>query len=88
MPRVPKTGPEKSYRVHGVVTISVSTVVRSATSEEDAKEQAAERMTAGLCYHCSRDSDEEWKPSSELDGEVEIDGARVIDKGYEPGDND
>ncbi len=59
----------KRYRVCGVVTISISTVVH-AKSKAAAEKAALERGMVSLCHQCADgDQDEEWVTSGELDGE-------------------
>ena len=67
-----------SYVVSGVVTISMFTRVE-ANSPEEAKRIAEERAPISLCHQCggSREQDESWCTSGELDGEVIIDRAKV-----------
>lgn len=68
----------KKYRVTTTLQISVSTVVE-ATSEEGAREMAAERSVQGLCHECagSTHEDVEWRTSGELDGEPDVDNFDV-----------
>lgn len=64
------------YRVTGQMVISVYVDVRAA-SEEEAKAKAAELPTMSLCYQCASGHADEWSTSGDLDGAVEITGARV-----------
>jgi hypothetical protein len=65
----------KTYRVSGMVTISVYTIVE-ASSEDEAREIAAER---GMCRvddpeRHGEDATEVWFHSGELDGVPEVVG--------------
>ncbi len=61
--------PLKTYRVVGLVTISMSTLVK-ARSKKEALVEAGERGLLGLCHQCaSGEQDVEWVTSGELDGE-------------------
>lgn len=59
------------YTVSGMMCISVFTEVE-AESEKEALEIAEGRSVQGLCHQCatSRNKDEEWSLTGELDGEV------------------
>lgn len=62
-------GPLRRYRVRGMITVSVSTVVEAASGAE-AKELAGERGVMSLCHQCAvGEETEEWVTSGELDGE-------------------
>lgn len=58
------------YTVSANVTISVFTEV-DADSAEEAEEKVSDRGMIGLCHQCggSRDAEEVWCTSGELDGE-------------------
>ena len=57
------------FRVVGLVTISMSTLVEAAT-EAEAIEIANDRTIMSLCHQCAsgEDDDQEWVTSGELDG--------------------
>lgn len=58
----------ETYRVTGVVTISVFTDVR-AISRKDAFEKAGDKPMMSLCHQCaSGEPATEWVTSGELDG--------------------
>lgn len=69
----------KTYRVTGLVTISITTEVK-AESAFEAKEKARERPLQTLCHHCaSAENDEQWATTGELDGEPKIQEVIVED---------
>lgn len=61
------------FLVGGEITISMHTIVEAETVEE-AKEIASQRPLMSLCWSCSdsKEADQEWRTSGELDGEVTI----------------
>ncbi len=58
------------FRVVGLVTISMSTLVEADT-EKEAVEEAKQRQIMSLCHQCASGDDDgyEWVTSGELDGE-------------------
>lgn len=57
------------YRVSGVMTISISTLIEAST-EKEAVEFAAEQPVMSLCHQCASGEDtKEWVTMGELDGE-------------------
>ncbi len=58
---------KRTYRVNGLVTISISTLV-NAKSAEDAIRIATNRSMCAI-YESGSDETEEWVTSGELDGE-------------------
>jgi len=68
-----------TYRVTGVLTISVSTKVL-AKSADEAIARAMLRGVQRLCYQCANGEDTvEWVTSGELDGTPEELAAEVED---------
>ena len=64
------TKERKRYRVTGLLTMSVSTVV-FAKSADAAIAIAVERPVVSLCHQCANGEDtEEWVTSGSLDGDV------------------